>query len=68
MKKVFVISKVENGKIKFLFRVHSAIYWNEHINDAAQFENEKAAENFLFEEVRELKKCFFQITWYYLKK
>lgn len=68
IKRVFLIEKIEKPQSKFLFRVHSAHYWTESIEQATQFETEKHAEDFMMEEVRDLKKTIYKINSYYFKK
>jgi len=68
IKRVFLIEKIEKPQSKYLFRVHTAHYWTEDINQATQFETEKKAEDFLMEEVRDNKKTFYKINPYYFKK
>lgn len=68
IKRVFLIERIENPQLKYLFRVHNAHYWTDDINQATQFETEKKADDFLMEEVRDNKKTFYKINSYYFKK
>lgn len=68
IKRVFLIEKMEKPQSKFLFKVHTACYWTDDVSRASQFETEKHAEDFLMEEVRDLKKTVYKISPYYFKK